>query len=242
MNIRLDNIKNFKDVLMNTELFIDEVKFELDSEGMRFRGLDKSHVSFISVIIDSDYFTDFNIDVPCSCICDTNELVKVLKRAKNDDKLLLSFDDTDLELQFINGNVRRKFKIRQVDMVYDSPDKPQIRFPETFEVSIKQFIESIKDAELYSDKVKLQTNDNQFSIISDGDLGDYKSNLELSENVRDCSSVFSLEWLKKIFKTNIGGDVKISMGDNMPLFLEFDDKLGLRAEFLLAPRIENDYE
>ena len=55
---------------MNTEQFLDEIKFELDSDGMRFRGLDKSHVAFISMIISSDYFTEFDIDLPCYCICD----------------------------------------------------------------------------------------------------------------------------------------------------------------------------
>ena len=240
MRIRLDNIQNFKNVLMNTEQFLDEIKFELDSDGMRFRGLDKSHVAFISMIISSDYFTEFDIDLPCYCICDTTELMKVFKRAKNTDELIFSFDDSDLKLEFINGNVKRNFKIRQIDMEYDSPDKPQIDFPCVFEVNSKQLVDGIKDAELYTDKVKFKTNNDIFSVIADGEFGDYKSELELSENVGDFESVFSLGWLNKIFKLDIGNTVKINMGNTLPLFLEFEDNLGLKAEFLLAPRIESD--
>lgn len=240
MRIRLDNIQNFKNVLMNTEQFLDEVKFEVDSDGMRFRGLDKSHVAFISMIISSDYFTEFDIYQPCYCICDTTELMKVFKRAKNTDELIFSFDDSDLKLEFINGNVKRNFKIRQIDMEYDSPDKPKIDFPCVFEVNSKQLVDGIKDAELYTDKVKLKTNNDTFSVIADGEFGDYKSELELSENVGDFESVFSLGWLNKIFKLDIGNTVKINMGNTLPLFLEFEDNLGLKAEFLLAPRIEAD--
>lgn len=240
MRIRLENIQNFKNVLMNTEQFLDEIKFEVDSEGIRFRGLDKSHVAFISMIISSDYFTEFDIYQPCYCICDTTELMKVFKRAKNTDELIFSFDDSDLKLEFLNGNVKRSFKIRQIDMEYDSPDKPQIDFPCVFEVNSKQLVDGIKDAELYTDKVKFKTNNDIFSVIADGEFGDYKSELELSENVGDFESVFSLGWLNKIFKLDIGNTVKINMGNTLPLFLEFEDNLGLKAEFLLAPRIESD--
>ena len=88
--------------------------------------------------------------------------------------------------------------------------------------------------------MKLKTNNDIFSVIAEGEFGDYKSELELSENVGDFESVFSLGWLNKIFKLDIGNTVKINMGNTLPLFLEFEDNLGLKAEFLLAPRIESD--
>ena len=241
MKIELEDIKNFKDVLVNAEYFLDEIKFELDNDGMRFRGLDKSHIAFIGMEIDKEYFDVFDIEEPCSCIVDTQELLKVLKRAKNNDKLVFSFNNSDLRLQFIKDNVKRNFKIRQVDMEYESPARPNIEYPVSFEINYKQLIDGVKDAELYSDKVKLKTNGEELSLISDGNFGDYKSNISLLDDVGRHSSVFSIAWLNKIFKINSLSDIiKVNMGSDMPLLLEFEDDLGLKVDFLLAPRIETE--
>lgn len=240
MNIELENIKNFKDVLVNAEYFLEEIKFELDTDGMRFRGLDKSHIAFLSMNISSDYFDVFSIEEPCSCIVDTQELLKVLKRAKNTDKLIFSFNNSELKLQFI-GEARRTFKIRQVDMEYDAPPRPDIRYPISYDITYKQLIDGVKDAELYNDKVTLQTNGDELSLISDGNFGEYNSKISLLENVGEYSSTFSIAWLNKIFKINGLSDIiTVNMGDDMPLLLEFEDDLGLKVEFLLAPRIEMD--
>lgn len=241
LKIELENIKNFKDVLINAEYFLDEIKFELDNDGMRFRGLDKSRVAFINMIINSEYFDVFEIEEPCSCIVDTQELLKVLKRAKNDDKLIFSFNDSDLKLQFIKKDVKRNFKIRQVDIEYDSPPVPNIEYPAKFEVNYKQLIDGVKDAELYDMKVKFKTNGNNLSLISDGEFGDYKSNIPLLEDIGRYSSVFSISWLNKIFKINkLSDTIIIHIGNNMPLLLEFEDDNGLEVDFLLAPRIEEE--
>lgn len=241
MRIELEKIKNFKDVLVNAEYFLEEIKFELDNDGIRFRGLDKSHVAFLGMNISIDYFDVFDIDEPCSCIVDTQELLKVLKRAKNDDKLIFSFNESDLKLQFIKNDVKRNFKIRQVDMEYDSPQRPNIEYPITFDVNYKQLIDGVKDAELYNDKVTLKTNEYELLLISNGDFGDYKSTIPLLENVGNYDSTFSINWLNKIFKiNNLSENITVNMGSDMPLLLEFEDDLGLKVEFLLAPRIETD--
>ena len=241
MKIELEDIKNFKDVLVNVDYFLDEIKFELDRDGLRFRGLDKNHEVFISMIVENDYFNVFEIDVPCSCIVDTHELLKVLKRAKNEDKLIFSFNESNLNLQFIKENVKRNFNIRQIDMEYDSPKRPTIEFPTRFQIKYKNLVDGVKDAGLYDNKVKFKTDGSIFSLISSGDFGDYKSNLTLIEEVNKTSSVFSIEWLNKIFKINhLSDNIIINIGHNMPLLLEMEDRLGLKVEFLLAPRIEED--
>ena len=242
MKIELKHIKNFKNILTNVEYFLEEVKFEVDSDGLRFRGLDKSHIAFIGLYVDRDYFDTFDIDEPQSCIVDTNELVKIVKRAKNNDTLMLSFDESNLELQFINEDTKRKFKIRQVDMEYDSPAMPIIEYPISFNINYKLLMDSVKDAELYSEKVRLRTKEYSLFVETDSNSGDYKSELSSLENIGEYMSIFSINWLNNIFKiSGISDEISISMGNNMPLFLEMVDGDGLKVDFLLAPRIE-EYE
>ena len=242
MKIELNGIKNFKDVLVNVEYFLEEVKFEVDSDGLRFRGLDKSHIAFIGLYVDKEYFDVYDVAEPSSCIVDTGELVRVLKRAKNTDTMVLSWDINNLKLQFNNKDLKRSFKIRQVDMEYSSPTMPTIEYPVSFDVNYKLLINSVKDAELYSDKVKLRTDEYTLFVETDGNYGDYKSELSTLTNLKQVSSIFSIAWLNKIFKVNgLSENIHLNMGKDMPLFVELDDGLGLKADFLIAPRIE-DFE
>lgn len=242
MKIELENIKNFKNILTNVEYFLEEVKFEVDSDGLRFRGLDKSHIAFIGLYVDRDYFDTFDINEPQSCIVDTNELVRIIKRAKSNDTLMLSFEESNLKLQFINEDTKRKFRIRQVDMEYDSPAMPNIEYPISFSINYKLLVDSVKDAELYSEKVRLRTKEYSLFVETDSNSGDYKSELSSLENIGEYMSIFSINWLNNIFKiSGISDEISISMGNNMPLFLEMFDGDGLKVDFLLAPRIE-EYE
>ena len=240
MKFKLDNIKGFKEAIVTAEQMLDEIKFEADTDGVRFRGLDRSHVAFVNMIIRSDYFEEYEIDLPESCIVDSQELVKVLKRSKSDDSLIFSFDESNIKIQFV-GKAKRTFKIKQVDMEYDAPSLPNIEYPIEIDVDYKQLQDTVKDAELYSEKVTIATEDQELKIISTGNFGEYVSNIPLLVSLQKCASVFSLDWLKKFFKlSNISDVVTINMGNNMPLFLSFEDEDGLEVDFLLAPRIEED--
>ena len=242
MRFELSNFKHFKDAMMISEAMLDEIKFEADNDGLRFRGLDRSHVAFMSMNIGKDYFDVFDIETPESCIIDTSELVKVLKRIKGDDTLHFSFDEENVTIQF-QGQAKRTFKIRNIDQEYDSPSTPNIEYPCTVEVSYKHLLESIKDCDLYDDKLKISTSQYQIGLSAVGDLGDYEAKLDVDDELHGkLSSVFSTSWLKTFFKIgNISDDVEINMGNDMPLLLRFEDEFGLTIQFILAPRIESDY-
>ncbi len=240
MKFELSGIKNFKTVMIATEQFLQEIKLEADSDGIRFRGLDKSHIAFIGLNIEESYFDEYEIDEPENMIIDTSELIKVLKRAKNDDILTCTFTDDGLKLVFSNDNTKRTFTIRAIDMDYESPSMPNITYPVSLTVDYKTLNELLKDAELYDNKVKFHTKDYDLNLISKGDLGEYQSDIELMNSVGEYESIFGLDFLKNFFKINISKEININMGNDMPIFFELEDEFGLKVDFLLAPRIEED--
>lgn len=240
MKFKLENIKNFKDTIIASEHMLNEIKFEADKDGIRFRGLDGSHVAFMSMEIDKTYFDEYSIDTPESCIIDTRELVKVFKRSKANDKLIFSFNEEEIKIQF-KGEATRTFKLKQVDMDYDSPSMPNIDYPITIDIDYKELKDLVKDAELYDEKLTFATEDQQFKIISGGEFGEYSSTISTLTKVKKASSSFSISWLNRFFKLgNVSDEVTVNMGSDMPLLLCFNDEDGLKVEFLLAPRIEQD--
>lgn len=242
MKFELSNFKHFKDAMIAAEAILDEIKFEADNDGLRFRGLDRSHIAFMSMNISKDYFDVFDIKTPESCIIDTSELVKVLKRSKTDDIFKFQFDEENVTIQF-EGNARRTFKIRNIDGEYDSPMMPNIEYPCNVEVNYKQLQEAIKDCDLYDDKLRIKTLEYQIGLSAVGDLGEYEAKIDADGKVNpNLSSVFAISWLKTFFKIgNISESVEINMGKDMPMLLRFIDEYGLTIEFLIAPRIEEDY-
>lgn len=241
MKFELSGIKNFKNVMIATEQFLQEIKLEADTDGIRFRGLDKSHIAFIGLNIEESYFDEYDCETPDNIVIDTGEFIKVLKRAKNDDILVCEFEEDSLKIIFKNKDTKRTFRIRGIDMEYSSPQMPNIEYPVNINVDYKLLDESLKDSELYSDKVELSTEEYTFHLKSIGEFGEYKSDIDLLQSVGQYKSIFSLDFLKKFFKIgNISNEVQVNMGQEIPLFLKVEDAFGLTVEFLLAPRIETD--
>ncbi len=239
MKFELKSWKKFKDTILASELMLDEIKFEADSDGLRFRGLDKSHVAFMNLDIKKEYFDTYEIDLPETCIIDVGELVKVLKRIKSNDVLRFIFSEDDLIIQF-DGEALRTFKIRMIDMVYDAPMLPNLNYECEVDVDLKELRESIKDCELYDDRVKISTDEQNVHITAEGGLGDYQSIIPVDTKLESVESVFSLEWLKRFFKIgDISDIVTLKMGNTKPILLNFEDD-ELIVMFLLAPRIEEE--
>ena len=82
MEFEISNNRIIKDCLETICIIIDELVFEADSEGIRLRALDKSHISFIDMEWKSILFDTYQCKEPCSFTVDASELLKIIKRIK----------------------------------------------------------------------------------------------------------------------------------------------------------------
>ena len=94
---------------------------------------------------------------PLKINVDTEELMKVLKRAKADDMVELTVDEGNLIITF-EGEARRTFKIRLIDIEYEAPSPPQLEYPTEFEIPFNLLKNSIQDMDIVSDKISLIVN------------------------------------------------------------------------------------
>lgn len=221
---------------------VDEVEIQTDSEGMRLDALDRSHITFVHLELKSDLFDEFICDVPEKINIDTDEFMKVLKRAKSDDRVILSLDEGNLIITF-EGNATRTFKIRLIDMEYDNPVPPQIDHPASVQIPFSLLKDSINDIDIFSDKILLKLDPDKFTASADGEFGDasieYIHGEKITENVK---SLFSLDKIREMLKADKFSDVvQISLGDDLPLLLTLEMVTGDgELSFFLAPRLEED--
>ena len=210
---------------------VDEVQIQTDSEGFRLDALDRSHITFVHLELKSSLFDEFICDEPEKINVDTDELMKVLKRSKANDRVLMSLDEGNLILTFV-GEATRTFKIRLIDIEYDSPAPPSLDYPTEFEIPFTLLKDSIQDMDIFSDKITLMVDQENF----------YAEYLHGEKIDTKAKSIFSLEKIREMLKADKFSEIAtISLGNDMPLTLSLkmvseDGELS----FLLAPRIESE--
>ena len=72
---------------------VDEVQIQTDSEGMRLDALDRSHITYVHLELNASLFDEYICDVPEKINIDTEEFMSVLKRAKSQDRILMTVDE-----------------------------------------------------------------------------------------------------------------------------------------------------
>ena len=244
MKFEISNNKIIRDSLETVCIIIDELCFEADSEGIRLRALDKSHISFIDMEWKSILFDTYQCSEPCSFTVDASELLKIIKRIKPDDVLSLGLDEGNLILKY-NGDSTRTFKLRLIDVEYETPVPPTVNYPVHLSIPTDVFNDAITDAELYGEKISLSCDNDYFITSADGEFGVNHNRYLHGENIGDyVKSTYSIPKIKEMLKgKGLSHEVRLGLGDDLPLTLEYhsptnDYKLG----FLLAPRIETDEE
>ena len=221
---------------------VDEVQLQTDSDGVRLNALDRSHITFVHLELKASLFDEFICDEPEKINVDTEELMKVLKRSKSNDRVILSLDEGNLIITF-EGEAKRTFKIRLIDMEYDAPSAPPLEYPTKFDIPFALLKDSINDIDIFSDKIILMVNEEVFKAAAEGEFGDANIEYIHGEKIdNEAKSIFSLEKIREMLKADKFSDVAtIKLGNDMPLSLSLKmvSEEG-ELSFLLAPRIESD--
>jgi len=244
MKFEIANNKIIRDCLETVCLIIDELVFECDAEGIHLRALDKSHITFIDMNWDESMFDMYQCSEPISFCVDASELLKIIKRIKGDDVLSAGLDEGNLILTY-SGDSTRTFKLRLIDVEYETPVPPKVEYPVTLDIPTDVFTDAISDAELYGEKISLSVDNDYFITSADGEFGVNHNRYLHGESIGDyVKSTYAIPKIKEMLKgKSLSHEVKLGLGDDLPLTLEYhsptnDYKLG----FLLAPRLELDEE
>lgn len=244
IKIGLNDIKSFKSILSVAETILTEVKFELDNDGLRFRGMDGGHTSYFEADFKKDCFLSYDLDEIDSIIIDTHDMNTILKRVKNTDDATIIINDDVLTIQVLSDGNEKSFKLNSIDMEYDSPNMPLIEYPVSADVDFNKFKDNVMDANLYDDRLRVKVVESNLIIHNKSMIGSYESKLQLDEDYQgNLSSVFSMNLISKFLKlSTLSNNVEISLGSDMPiLFTLVDDFEDITIKLLIAPIIEEDY-
>lgn len=241
MKLEIFDNSIFKVAFESISKIVDEVECNVDSEGFHLNAIDRSHICFVSLDLHKGLFDTFICEAPQKICLDTSEFIKILKRAKKDDVLGLSVDENNLIIT-LKSDVDRKFKIRVIDIEYDTPTPPSIDVPCLINVPSSIVKDALTDMKLFSDKLFFLINQEFFVVDTNGEFGDANFQFLHGESgVNEVAkSSFSIPKLEEIFSASKFSDtVEIGLGNNMPVTINFKLVTGDgELKFLLAPRID----
>lgn len=241
MKAELNNPTILKTSFEAISNIVDEAQLECDTEGIRLRALDRSHIVFCKLELKESLFNTYQCPEPEKINIDTSEFMKVLKRAKNDDLVELETDETNLIIRFM-GDATRTFKIRMIDMEYEAPNPPAMDYDCNINLPVKILKDSVGDIGIFSDNILFCIDQDHFIISADGDFGDARVKYIHCERVDgSAESLFSLDKINSMLKAEKFSDtVDIGLGDDLPLTMCFEMVTGDgEISFLLAPRLDS---
>lgn len=244
--IELSNVNIIKDAFESISKIVDEVKMVIDEEGFKVNALDRSHIVFVGLKLEPSVFEEYDIDVSSKIFIDTVDFMKIIKRAnKSHDRLILSYnDDNDLIIIF-EGDTSRTFKIRLIDVEYDSPEPPSLSPPCSFAIESALLKDCLIDMELFSDVLSYKIDEEYFIAFTDGEFGDSTFKYLHGENINEVvKSSFSIPKLKEIMSASkFSPMVEVYLGNDMPVILNYTLETGDgHLKFLLAPRLDAEDE
>lgn len=240
--LELSDIGILKNAFDSISKIVDDVTFTVDTERLRLRCLDKSHIIFITLDLKKTVFDSFECDKPDKVAIDCTQLDQILKKAKSNDLLKLEIDDDTLLITF-EGDATRRFKIHFIDMEYDNPTPPKMDIPCKISIGSDLMKDYINDLEMYSDKLDFMVDEDYLKIRTEGQMGDAEISYIHGENISEyVKSGFSIPKLKDIFRASkFSKEVTLHIGDDLPLVAHFElPTEDGSLEYLLAPRLEQE--
>lgn len=219
---------------------IDEVKIKVDSEGMRLSSLDKSHITYVQLNLESELFDEYLCEEPETIEIDAFELMKVLKLAKKDDRLLLGLDDYNL-IVILEGDSRSRFKIKLIEILDDDDrSPPELQFPVKLTVESSVIKDMLKKLSSFDStdtaNIKFEVDADYIYATSNKELVDVDIKFLHGERVTDTvGTSLRISKLENIMRAEkLSKYITMRIGNDMPVSLDFELING-RLNFLLAP-------
>ena len=232
--------------LSAAECLIPEATLKVTNEGLRILDMDPANVAMVNLNIPKDSFVQFELDEGKEeeiISVSLSNLRPILKRAGKDDIVSISLvGDARLKLSFDH----RKFEVPLIDIEDNKEQKePEIKPIYSVTTKTKDFMQILSDASIIGESLSFfkAKDAEQLTVKTEGDkLTKFESSVPTETVELDTKdkilSKFALEYLNKMVKSSYGTTVKIELGNDYPLRLNFhNDSFNVR--YILAPRVES---
>jgi proliferating cell nuclear antigen len=240
MIVKLDNpavmIKAF-DVI--SEL-VTEVRMRINESGISITAIDPANVAMVGLTIPKSSFSQFETGPEVLGI-NLDNLKKIFRRCSSGSSLILEKRGNLLGIQ-IQDRIRRNFTLNLIEVEREEKEIPNLKFSSAVKLNSVDFVDSVEDCSVVADACSFLIKDNNFVMEARG-LNSAKSEFsgdeaEITSEVANCKSRYSLEYLQKFSKgSKLFEKTILKFSEDHPLRMDLKSA-ALELSFILAPRVE----
>ncbi len=226
---------------------IDEANFIATNEGLKLRALDPGRIAMVDLFIPKEVFDEYEIeDEEVKIGLNFDDLNKVIKRAKADEKLLMEVAEDRLKI-ILWGKAVRTFSLPLLDIAGAELPTPKLSFTVMAKMLSDALRDSLKDASLVAESVRFEGKEDKLLMRAKSDKGEVEVEFSLEagslldyEIKEAAEASYGLDFLEKIVGKayRVSEVVTLEFATNMPISLSFDVAGGGTLKYLLAPRME----
>jgi len=240
------DVSSFKNMIETLSKIVDEALIKFNSEGMQLKALDPAHVSLIAINIPSSAFDEYDVEEEVKFGFITSNLMKLMRRAKKGDILVLEILEDRVQLEF-RGPVVKRYITANLDVAEVEIPESALEFNVQATLIVDPLRNAIKDAEVIGDTLEIEA-ENEEELIFRGKGAESVTETRVSSEsgaligmtVKSPSrSLYAIEHLKSIVSlTKVADTVELEFSSEMPLRLSFSLPGEGKVEYLLAPKLE----
>lgn len=229
---------------------IDEGLFKLKRDCIELIATDRAMVAVVDFKLAASAFDDYRCDNEAAIGLNLLNFLTILKRAGTDDQLTINLNEKENKLEIIlKGKSTREFAIPLLDISAEEiPPIGQLDFPAFAEVKASVIAEGIADADVIADSVVIELAKDKLKMSAAGDSSKAELKLEKGSEALtklDAKEIFKsrypIDYLKKIIRAGkLADKVKLQLGTDYPMRLEFAEGTKIKISFVLAPRVSEE--
>ncbi|KZS86633.1 proliferating cell nuclear antigen [Sistotremastrum niveocremeum HHB9708] len=173
LEARLSQAALLKKLLDSIKELVTDANFECNEEGINLQAMDNSHVALVAVKLDADGFAKYRCDRAMPLGVNLTSLTKVLKCAKDDDRVTLKARDNadvlNLLYEAFVGDRVAEYEMKLMDIDADQLGIPETDYDVQVAMSSTEFARICRDLTNLGESVKIEVNKEGVRFTSEGD-------------------------------------------------------------------------
>lgn len=228
---------------------LTDVNLQISNDGLKIISMDGSKQAVVNLKLEASKFEKFHCFKPIKAGINMTSLYKIIKSVKNSDIItfyILQESSTKLHIEIENKEKKTVILtvLKLLDLDEDLLEIPNIAFDTVKTMPSNDFQSYIRELSIITNKIKLESVNNTFSLSGEGDFAETKINVGDSNNdelarTHSSSGTFYIKYLLLFTKsTNLCTTVEIYLKNKFPLILVYNVANLGKLQYCLAPLVE----
>ena len=209
----------------------DRITLRIGADGIRVRETDPAHIAMMDAQLPKDAFHVYETDGELSVAIPADTLRSMLRVMEGD----VTATTDGLRFNMASGNVRRSCGTYEPGK---EPRVPSIDHEVLARVDPAEVAKVLATVD-YSEAARFASGPEGLRVTAESDTGDSIELLANPGEFPEARAGYSIEYLLPMLRA-IKGSALVGLSKDMPLTLSMDAPI--RADYLLAPRIEEEDE